>query len=188
MKGHALTAVLTAFATVHVVVASAPAVVLAVVARKGGLTGAHGFDLVAASVVLGTLHGSIVWHRLRTERRAGIRFADAWIAELDALVVLAASVTGLLYLVLGGFAPEHAAIVNRGWQVVWLWIGVLIAAIAVAEFTRSVVLGWLGRDRADDRRSASALAGASSWPGERGRRVASAPHERPRHRPRRRPC
>lgn len=187
MKGHALTAVLTAFATLHLVVASAPAVVLAVVARKGGLTGAHGFDLVAAGIVLGAVHGSIVWHRLRTERRAGVRFADAWIAELDALVVLAASVTGLLFLVLGGFAPEHAAIVNRGWEVVWLWIGVLVAAIAVAELTRTIVLRWLQRDVTADGRPAGSPGGASSWPGERGRRVPSAAHERPRHRPRRRP-
>lgn len=152
MKGRALTVVLTAFATLHLVVAAAPAVVLAVVARKGGLTWAYGIDLVGASVVLGALHGSIVRYRLRSERRAGVRFADAWIAELDALVVLAASVTGLLYLVLGGFAPEHAAIVNRGWEVVWLWIGVLLAAIGVAELTRSVVLRWLQRDGTDGSR------------------------------------
>lgn len=154
MKAKALTAALTAFATLHVAVATAPAAVLAVVARKGGLTGAHGLDLVGVSLVLGGLHGSIVWHRLRTERRAGVRFVDAWIAELDAVVALATMVTALLFLVLGGFAPEHAAIVNRGWEVVWLWGGVLLAAIAVAELTRSVVLRWLQRDR-DAHRSSS---------------------------------
>ncbi|MCO8128628.1 hypothetical protein NHL50_15560 [Acidimicrobiia bacterium EGI L10123] len=151
MRRQALTVALVAFATLHVVVAAAPAIVLAAVARKGGLTGAHGLDLVAASVVLGALHGSIVWRRLRTERRSGVRFVDAWIAELHALVVLAASVTALLFLVLGGFAPEHAAIVNRGWEVVWLWVGVLVAAIALAELSRSAVLGWLQRDVPSDR-------------------------------------
>jgi hypothetical protein len=151
-----MTVAMPVFATLHVVVASAPAAVLAAVAHKGGLSGAYGFDLLGVSVVLGVVHGSIVWHRLRTERRSGVRFATAWIAELDALVVLAASVTGLLYLVLGGFAPEHAAIVNRGWEVVWLWIGVLLGAIALAELTRSFVLRWLERDpRATDDRARS---------------------------------
>lgn len=143
MRSTALTAALTAFATLHVVVATAPAAVLALVAQKGGLADAHGLDLVAVSLGLGLVHGSIVWRRLRAERRAGVRFVDAWIAELDALMVLAAMVTGLLFLVLGGFAPEHAAIVNRGWEVIWLWIGVLVAAIAIAEGTRSAVLRWL---------------------------------------------
>ena len=148
MRRHAMTVAMPVFATLHVVVAAAPAAVLAAVAHKGGLSGAYGFDLLGVSVALGALHGSIVWRRLRAERRSGVRFADAWIAELDALVVLAASVTGLLYLVLGGFAPEHAAIVNRGWEVVWLWIGVLLAAITVAELTRSLVLRWLRGGRA----------------------------------------
>lgn len=151
MRRQALTVALAAFATLHMVVTTAPAAVLAAVARKGGLAGAHGLDLVAASVVLGALHGSIVWRRLRTERRSGVRFVDAWIAELHALVVLAASVTALLFLVLGGFAPEHAAIVNRGWEVVWLWIGVLVAAIAAAELTRSASLWWLQREGSSDR-------------------------------------
>lgn len=146
MRRQGLEVALAVFATLHVAIAAAPAVVLAVVARKGGLTGAHGLDLVAVSVALGALHGSIVWRRLRTERRAGVRFVDAWIAELHALVVLAASVTALFFLVLGGFAPEHAAIVNRGWEVVWLWMGVLVAAIAVAELTRSASLRWLQRE------------------------------------------
>ena len=148
MRRQALSVVLAVFSALHVVVAAAPAAVLAAVARKGGLPDAHGFDLLAASVVLGGIHGSIVWRRLRTERRSGVRFADAWIAEVDALVVLAASVTGLLYVVLGGFAPEHAAIVNRGWEVVWLWIGVLVAAITAAELARTAVLRWLQRDSA----------------------------------------
>jgi hypothetical protein len=160
MKRQTLSLVLLGFAALHVVVAVAPAAVLAAVARKGGLQGAHGFDLVAAGVVLGALHGSIVWLRLRAERRAGVRFADAWIAELDGLVVLAAAGTGLLFVVLGGFAPEHAAIVNRGWEVVWLWIGVLLAAIAAAELTRTAVLRWLQRDRTADETPAGRQTGS----------------------------
>lgn len=152
MRSRALTTALPVFATLHVIVITAPAAVLAVVARKGGLTGAHGLDLVAISLVLGGVHASIVWRRLNDEREAGVRFADAFIAELDALVVLAAMVTGLVFLVLGGFAPEHAAIVNRGWEVIWLWTGVLLAAIAAAEITRSAVLRWLQGDAAAEPR------------------------------------
>lgn len=152
MRRRAVTVLLTVFPVLHVVVAAAPAAVLAAAARKGGLPGAYGFDLLAVSVVLGAVHGWIVWRRLRTERRSGVRFVDAWIAELDALVVLAASVTGLLFLVLGGFAPEHAAIVNRGWEVLWLWTGLLVVAIALAELARTAVLRWLQRDRTTDQR------------------------------------
>lgn len=151
MKRRAVSVLMPAFATLHVVVAAAPAAVLAAGARKGGLPGAHGLDLLAVSIVLGALHGSIVWHRLRTERRAGVRFVDVWIAEIHALVVLAASVTALLMLVLGGFAPEHAAIVNRGWEVLWLWTGLLLVAIAIAELARSAVLRSLQKDRTADR-------------------------------------
>lgn len=147
MRRRALSVVLVVFSTLHVVVAVAPAAVLAAVARKGGLPQAHGLDLLAVSIVLGGLHASIVWHRLRTERRAGVRFVDACIAALHALVVLAAAVTALLFLVLGGFAPEHAAIVNRGWEVLWLWTGLLVVAIAISELARTAVLRSLQRDR-----------------------------------------
>lgn len=152
MKRQALKVALVVFATLHVVVAVAPAAVLAAAARKGGLPELHGFDLLAVSVVLGGLHASIVWHRLRTEHRAGVRFVDACIAALHALVVLAASVTLLLFVVLGGFAPEHAAIVNRGWEVLWLWTGLLVLAIAISELARSAVLRALQRDRPRARR------------------------------------
>lgn len=147
MKRQALKAALVVFATLHVVVAVAPAAVLAAAARKGGLPSLHGFDLLAVSLLLGGLHASIVWHRLRAEHRAGVRFVDACIAGLHALVVLAAAVTLLLFTVLGGFAPEHAAIVNRGWEVVWLWTGLLVLAIAISELARSAVLRSLQRDR-----------------------------------------
>lgn len=156
MRRQALTVAMPVFATAHVLVATAPAAVLAVVADKGGLAWAHGLDLVAVSLVLGGVHGTIVWRRLRAERRAGVRFANACIAELNALAVLAAAVTGLLFVVLGGFAPEHAAIVNRGWQVIWLWAGILVAAIAIAELGRTAVLRWL---EAEDAPRSSAVAG-----------------------------
>lgn len=146
VRRRALSVALVAFATLHVVVTVAPAAVLAAVARKGGIQGAHGFDLLAISVLLGGLHASIVWRRLRIERRAGVRFVDACIAAVHALVALAASVTVLLFVVLGGFAPEHAALVNRGWEVVWLWMGLLVAAIAISELARSLVLRSLQAD------------------------------------------
>lgn len=147
MTDRIVPAVLPVFAALHVVVMTAPAAVLAAVADKGGLSALHGLDLLAASLAIGGAHAVIVWRRLRAELREGIAFRNASIAAFDALVVLAIMTTGLLYLVLGGFAPEHAAIVNHGWKVIWLWIGVLLASLAIAELTRTAVLRWLAADR-----------------------------------------
>lgn len=137
---------LTFFASLHVVVLAAPAVVLAGAAEKGGLPGAYGIDLVVASGIIGAIHAVIVWRRLWHELGGGVSFRRTCISALDALVVLAMLSTGLLFLVLGGFAPQHAAMVNQGWPVLLLWIGVQLAAVALAELTRVGVLRWLSSD------------------------------------------
>lgn len=144
MTDRTTTAALALFSMLHVVVMTVPAAVVAVAAGKGGLPDAHGLDLVGVSLLLGGGHAVIVWQRLRDELRHGVSFLDAFIAEFDALVVLALLATGLLIVVLGGLAPEHSALVNQGWPVIGLWAVVLFTAIGVAELTRTAVLRWLG--------------------------------------------
>lgn len=138
-----LTTATAAFSLLHVVVIVAPAAMLAAAAHKGGLPSAHGIDLLLASGLIGGAHAVLVWRRLRAEFRAGVAFRNAYIAAFDALVVLALLSTGLFFVVLGGFAPEHAAIVNQGWPVVGLWVLVQLAAVGVAELVRTAVVRWL---------------------------------------------
>lgn len=125
----------------------APSVVLASTADKGGIGGLHGLDLLLASAVVATLHGAAVFTRLTHRRNSHERRLDAWIATFDGIVVLALSSTLLLVGVLGGFADTHAVLVNRGWWVVWLWLGVQLLAVALAEVTGRAVLRWLQRAR-----------------------------------------
>jgi hypothetical protein len=136
-----------AYAVADVAVLVAPSVVLALEARKGGISGFHGLDLVVVSGVVGVVHAIVVVRRLLGEVRTAVRPLDVWIAATDSLVVLAIAVNVLLIAVLGGFAEQHAVLVNRGWWVVWLWVGVQGAAVAVAEGTGRVVFAWLERDR-----------------------------------------
>lgn len=121
----------------------APSVVLALTARKGGLSGLHGVDLLLGSGIVGTFHAVVAYRRLTDERRIAERAVDAWIAAVDALVVLALGATLLLVGVLGGFADEHAVLINRGWSVVWLWVGVQLVAVLLAEATGRLVFRWL---------------------------------------------
>lgn len=137
------TVAMATFAMLHLVAIVGPAVVLAAAARKGGLPGAHGIDLVAASGLLGLAHGATVWHRLQREFSRDA-FRDTCIAALDALVVLALLSTGLLFALLGGLAPEHAAIVNRGWPIIAVWVAVQVVAVGLAELVRTGILRWLG--------------------------------------------
>lgn len=137
---------LATFAVLHLVALAAPAVMLAVAADKGGLPYAHGLDLVGASLVIGAASGSIVWRRLRREQQARVMFASVLIAEFDALVVLALLSTGLLIVLLGGLAPEHAAIVNNGWPIVLVWVATQLSAVGLTELIRSAVLRWLEPD------------------------------------------
>lgn len=137
----------SSFALADAAVLMAPSVVLASTADKGGIGGLHGFDLLLASAVVATLHGALVFTRLSRRRGAAARHLDLWIATFDGIVVLALSSTLLLVGVLGGFADTHAVLVNRGWWVVWLWLGVQLLAVALAEVTGRAVLRWLQRAR-----------------------------------------
>lgn len=134
---------LAAFALLDLAIIVAPSLVLAGAAEKGGLVGAHGLDLVVTSSVLGSSHAALVWVRLRRQLLHHPDTADVLIATLNATVVVALATTMLLLVVLGGFAPQHAVLVNRGWPVLALWIGVHLVAMALAELTRSLVLRWL---------------------------------------------
>lgn len=137
------------YAVADLAVLMAPSVVLAVTARKGGLSGGHGLDLVLASVGVGVIHAGIAFSRLTNESRVAARRLDVWIAALDALVVLALGATLLLILLLGGFAAQHDVLVNEGWSVVWLWIGVLLGAVALAELCGRYLFRWLERAALD---------------------------------------
>lgn len=132
-----------AHAVVDAGIIMAPSVVLATSARQGGLPGSHGLDLVVASAVIATVHGLVAWSRLRGETRVAARRVDVWIAALDSLIVLALGVTLLMIVILGGFAETHAAIINQGWPVLGLWVGVLLAAVALSEVTGRAVFRWL---------------------------------------------
>lgn len=134
-----------AYAAIDVAVLMAPSVVLAVEARKGGLSGSHGVDLVLASAAVGAVHAGIAFSRLIDESRAAARRLDVWIAALDALVVLALGATLLLVIVLGGFADQHDVLISQGWSVVWLWIGVLGGAVVLAELSGRFLFRWLER-------------------------------------------
>lgn len=143
MRGAAVRSAAFAYAAVDLAVIMAPSAALAVAAKKGGLSGSHGVDLLLASAAVGFLHAGVAFRRLTDETRVAARRLDVWIAAFDALVVLALGATLLLVIVLGGFAEQHAVLVNRGWAVVWLWIGVQLTAVAVAEVTGRWVFAWL---------------------------------------------
>jgi hypothetical protein len=132
-----------AYGVVDAALIMAPSVVLATSAHQGGLPGSHGLDLVAASAVIATVDGVLAWARLRGETRTATRRADVWIAAVDSLVVLALGATLLMIAVLGGFAEEHAAIINEGWPVLALWVGVLLVAVTLSELAGRAVFRWL---------------------------------------------
>jgi hypothetical protein len=131
------------FALVDYVVVLAPSLVLAGAAHQGGLPDSHGIDLVVASAIIGAVHAVVVWNRLNDETRHAHRIVDVWISEFDSLVVLALGATMLLVAVLGGFAEQHAVLVNNGWPVIVLWFGVQSAAVVISEITGRVVFWWL---------------------------------------------
>lgn len=131
------------FAIIDFVVILAPSFVLAGTARQGGLPDSQGDDLMVASALIGAVHGVIVWTRLRDETRHAHRIIDVWISEFDSLVVLALGATMLLVIVLGGFAEQHAVLVNNGWPVIALWTGVQVTAVALSELSGRVVFRWL---------------------------------------------
>ncbi|HEY8547747.1 MAG TPA: hypothetical protein VIL36_21940 [Acidimicrobiales bacterium] len=112
--------------------------------RSGvGTGGIAGWDLVAASAVVGAAHATTARARLRCEHRIAARGSHVWIASLNALVVLALSASLLVLGVLEHFAAEHAALANRGLPVVVLWAGLQLAAVGLAEATGRFVFWWL---------------------------------------------
>lgn len=134
-------AVLLAAADFAVILA--PAVVLSVTARQGGLPRSHGRDLLVVSALIGLVHAKVVLDRLRDEVTHAGRLVDVWIAAFDSLVVLALGATGLLLAILGGFAEQHAALLNEGWPVLLLWIGIQLLAVAIAEISGRAIFRWL---------------------------------------------
>lgn len=133
------------YAAVDVAVVMAPSLVLALAANKGGLEDSHGIDLVVASAAVGVPHAAVAFRRLVAERRSAKAALDVWVAAVDALAVLGVGSTLLLIVVLGGFADAHAVLVNRGWSVVWLWLGVQLIAVGLAELTARLTFRWLER-------------------------------------------
>jgi hypothetical protein len=134
-----------AYAFLDVAVIMAPSLVLSTSAYQSGIAGSPSLDLVVASAAVGALHAVVAWTRLRTETRMAARRLDVWIASFDALVVLAVCVTLLMITVLEGFAGEHAILINEGWPVLALWIGVLLLAVALSEATGRLIFRWLER-------------------------------------------
>ncbi len=152
-------------------VVMAPAAVLTLTAHKGGLPTTEGLDLLAASAVVGLVHGRVVWNRLRDEVTHAHRLADVWIAAFDSLVVLALGATLLLLFILGGFAEQHAALLNQGWPILGLWIGIQLLAVAIAELSGRWVFSWLEPRRPTDGHGTGAPPGGV----ERRRTVEAAP-------------
>jgi hypothetical protein len=131
------------YAIVDFTVIVAPALAFKLASDRGGLGDAKGLDLVVASAVLASIHAVIAGARLRDEERIAVRRADMWIAAMDALVVLGLAATLLPAFVFWGFADEHASIADRGYPVVFLWVGVQLVAVALAEVTGRFVFWWL---------------------------------------------
>jgi hypothetical protein len=131
------------YALVDWLVIMAPALAIQLAADRGGIADAEGIDLLTVSLVIATTHAAMAARRLRFEERTAERRADIWIANLDALVVLALATTLLVLVVLVSFPDEHAALVNRGFPVALLWIGLQVAAVALAEVTGRMVFRWL---------------------------------------------
>jgi hypothetical protein len=131
------------YAAVDFLVLLAPALALQLAAARGGLGGFAAMDLVLASAVLGALHATVAGVRLRNEERIAVRRADMWIAAVDGLVVLAIGATALLFAFLIGFPDEQSSLVDRGYPVISLWVGIQLLAIGLAELTARFVFWWL---------------------------------------------
>lgn len=142
--GRRAVAALAAYAGADFAVILAPALVVYSAGRRGGgLAPAHGSDLLVAGTLLGALHAALAWRWLRAHHRSAVRWVDAWIAAVNALVLLALAATLLLVAVLVGFAEQHAVLASRGHPVVALWIGVQFVAVMLAAATGRQVFRWL---------------------------------------------
>jgi hypothetical protein len=134
---------LVVYAFIDWLVLMAPALAIELAADRGGIGDTRDLDLLAASTVIATIHAGIAARRLRWEEHMAARRADIWIASVDALVVLALATTLLVVIVLALFPDEHAALVNQGYPVVVLWIGLQLTAVVFAEITGRLVFRWL---------------------------------------------
>lgn len=159
------------YAAVDFLAIVSPALAVWLAADRGGMGDTEGADLLAASALLGLVHAVVAWSRLRSEERIAVRRLDMWIAAIDALVVLGLGAALLLLAILYGFADEHASLVDRGYPVVALWVGVQLVAIGFAEATGRFVFWWLEphkvralrrRTREAEARRAAEAAAASS--------------------------
>jgi hypothetical protein len=139
---------IVSYAIVDWLVIMAPSLAVKLAADRGGLGDSKGLDLIFASLAIATPHAVIAARRLRYEERTAVWRADIWIAAIDALVVLALSTTLLILVVLAVFAKEHAALANRGYPIVVLWIGLQLVAVALSEATGRFVFWWLEPHRA----------------------------------------
>lgn len=131
------------YALLDAAVIVAPAVAVRATGERVGIEGEYDVDLLVASALIGTVHGVIAWRRLVDEERATERAIDVWLASINALVVLAFCSTFLITGVLLGFTDIHALLAARGAPVVFLWAGVAIVAVVLAELTAHGVYRWL---------------------------------------------
>ena len=131
------------YALVDWLVIMAPALAIQLAADRGGIGDTRDLDLTFASAVIATGHALLAARRLRYEERTAHRRADVWIANIDALVVLALTTTLLVLVVLVSFPDEHAALANRGYPVVALWAGLQLVGVGLAEVTGRLVFRWL---------------------------------------------
>lgn len=134
------------YALVDWLVIMAPALAIQLAADRGGIGDTRDLDLTFASAVIATGHALLAARRLRYEERTAHRRADVWIANLDALVVLALTTTLLVLVALVSFPDEHAALANRGYPIVALWAGLQLVGVGLAEVTGRLVFRWLEPD------------------------------------------
>lgn len=145
MRGPTTKVTATLLAVAHVGVLLAPALILAFTARKGGVPGLHGYGLVVASGSVGLLSAALASKDLWLGPSDRSLSVSALIAAWNGLVVLAVAATGLLFVVLGAYAPLGNVLVNEGWPFVGLWTVIQLAAVVLAELTRRGVSRWLVR-------------------------------------------
>ena len=142
------------YALVDWLVIMAPSLAVKLAADRGGMGDSRGLDLVVASLLVAVPHAAVAASRLRYEEAAARSRLDVWIAAVDALVVLALATTLLIVTVLALFADEHAALANRGFPIVGLWVGLQLVAVLLAEVTGRAVFRWLEPDAPPSRRRA----------------------------------
>jgi hypothetical protein len=123
-----------------------PAVVVRLAAIRNGVMGSIGLDLVVGSALVGAVQAMRVLRALRGSLVVPTLRRAQWLAVSAALVVLAASATLLLTVVLVAFAAFHADLAAAGYPVVLLWIGVQTAAVVLSELVGRTVFRWLAAE------------------------------------------